>query len=64
MASLLPYAGGLSGSWADIMDEAAREDQAPPPPAASGVTARDLDLLAESSRDGINLLFKNVRGGP
>ncbi len=45
-------------SWADMMDT-----DAPAPKKASAPTQLELDMLAETSKDGINLLFKKVRAG-
>lgn len=59
-------------SWADAVESAVGADMAAalPPLAASrggrapAPKAKELDMLAETSRDGINLLFKNVMKMP
>ena len=51
-----------TASWGDLVDEEESENVAPRAlPSSRAVTASDLQALAEDSRDGLNLLFKQVR---
>jgi hypothetical protein len=56
-----------SSNWGDLIDEEIRADHGrsapsqPPKSALPAVSRAELQLLEESSRDGINLMIKNVR---
>ena len=56
--------GGLNDfNWADAVESTVSADLAKPP-ARQSAPKTEFDLLAETSRDGINLLFKNVMSMP
>lgn len=61
--SLAAFGMLSSAAWGDLIDENIRADAARLPSRAgrTTVTASELQMMEETSRDGINLAFKQVR---